>query len=327
MNPSLNDPAMPPALGPVAAMHPRRAAAAAWLLPVLCLLAGCGRGPAEAAAVAARTPVTVAVVRTGTIERTAMLNVTARFLQKNAVRAPLGGRVERSGIALGDHVEAGRTIYVLRTKEADALAAVGARDSSFHIGGLVPVPAPASGIVVQVDKLRNDYVTDGDQLAVIADAASAVFVMEVPFEWARHVHAGAACTITLPDSSRVKGTLATPLSVMDPASQTQSWIVRPQRPAVFPEGLNGTSTIPLERKEVAQILPAECVLGDEEMTHFWVMRLLNDSVAVKVPVQRGIVNRDSVEIAVPRFAPGDRFLLGGAYGLPDTANVLITPAE
>ena len=66
------------------------------------------------------------------------------------------------------------------------------------------------------------------------------------------------------------------------------------------------------------------MLGNEEMTSFWVMRLANDSTAIKVPVQRSIVTHDSVEVTEPHFATGDRFLLTGGYGLPDTANVIIT---
>ena len=290
------------------------------------MLAGCGSSkPADGGdANDSRTPVTVTQARTGTIRTSVTLNATARFLRKNTVRSTVNGRVERADIALGDHVSAGRTIYVLRTKEAEALGALSKRDSSFRIGGSIIINAPASGIVVQVDKLLNDYVNDGDQLAVIADANSSVFVMEVPYEWVKSVHVGASCTIALPDSSTVEGVITTPLSVMDAASQTQSYVVKPKGSAIFPEGLTGTVRINVGRHADAQILPASCVLGNEEMTSFWVMRLTNDSTVVKVPVKRGIVSHDSVEVTEPRFTTGDRFLLTGGYGLPDTANVIIT---
>lgn len=290
------------------------------------MFAGCGSSNASDGGDAkdSRTPVTVAQARTGAIGTSVTLNATARFLRKNTVRSTVNGRVERADIALGDHVSAGRTIYVLRTKEAEALGALAKRDSSFRIGGSITINAPASGIVVQVDKLLNDYVNDGDQLAVIADANSSVFVMEVPYEWVKSVHVGASCTIALPDSSTVEGVIATPLSVMDAASQTQSYVVKPKGSAIFPEGLTGTVRINVGRHADAQILPASCVLGNEEMTSFWVMRLTNDSIVVKVPVKRGIVSHDSVEVTEPRFTTGDRFLLTGGYGLPDTANVIIT---
>jgi multidrug resistance efflux pump len=295
-------------------------------LPMILMLAGCGPGSPTGGSDAtdSRTPVTVTQVRTGSIQNTVTLNATARFMRKNTVRSTVNGRVERANIALGDHVMAGRMLYVLRTKEADALAGMAERDSSFRVKGNIIINAPASGIAVQVDKLLNDYVSDGDQLAVIADANSSIFVMEVPYELVRSVHVGAGCTIALPDSSTVEGVIATPLSVMDAASQTQSWVVKPKGSAVFPEGLTGTVRITVDRHASAQVLPASCVLGNEEMTSFWVMRLANDSTAIKVPVQRSIVTHDSVEVTEPHFATGDRFLLTGGYGLPDTANVIIT---
>ena len=290
------------------------------------MFAGCGSGKASDGGNAndSRTPVTVTQVRTGAIGTTVTLNATARFLRKNTVRSTVNGRVVRADIALGDHVVVGRTIYVLRTKEAEALGDLVKRDSSFQIGGSIAIHAPANGIAVQVDKLLNDYVSDGDQLAVIADANSSVFVMEVPYELVKSVHVGTSCNIMLPDSSTVIGTIATPLSVMDAASQTQSWVVKPKGSAILPEGLTGTVRITVDQHADAQVLPASCVLGNEEMTSFWVMRLANDSTAMKVPVQRGIVTHDSVEVVEPRFAVGDRFLLTGGYGLADTANVIIT---
>jgi hypothetical protein len=101
-------------------------------------------------------------------------------------------------------------------------------------------------------------------------------------------------------------------------------VVRPTRSQVFPEGLAGTVRLTVDRHTDAQILPASSVLGNEEMTNFWVMHLVDDSTAVKVPVERGIVTHDSVEVLKPRFGPGDRFLLTGGYGLSDTAHVVIT---
>ncbi|MBS1568964.1 MAG: HlyD family efflux transporter periplasmic adaptor subunit [Bacteroidetes bacterium] len=289
-------------------------------------LAGCGAGSDGNASDQAegRTPVTVTHVVNGPIRNTVVLNATSRFLRKNTVRSTVTGRVERNFIALGDRVTAGHPLYVVRTKEAEALGTMAARDSSFRIGGSITINAPASGIVTQMDKQQNDYVSDGDQLAVIADASSSAFVMQVPYELDNNARIGDACTIVLPDSSTVQGTITTRLSMMDGASQTQGFVVKPAGSRVFPEGLAGTVRLTVDRHADAQVLPASSVLGNEEMTRFWVMRLIDDSTAVNVPVQRGIVTHDSVEVLKPRFDPGDRFLLTGGYGLADTARVVIT---
>jgi hypothetical protein len=53
------------------------------------------------------------------------------------------------------------------------------------------------------------------------------------------------------------------------------------------------------------------------------MQLIDTITAVKVPVVKGLEAGDRVEIIEPKFKSGDRFVLSGNYGLPDTAKVLI----
>jgi len=72
-----------------------------------------------------------------------------------------------------------------------------------------------------------------------------------------------------------------------------------------------------------QILPKSAVLSDEMMTEFWVMKLINDSTAVKIPVTIGNKNNEKIEILSPQFNTNDRIISVGAYGLPDTALIAI----
>jgi uncharacterized NAD(P)/FAD-binding protein YdhS len=70
-------------------------------------------------------------------------------------------------------------------------------------------------------------------------------------------------------------------------------------------------------------LPKSSILADEAQTAFWVMKLINDTVAVKIPVKKGLEMGDKVEILSPAFTPSDRILVTGNYGLADTAKVKI----
>jgi len=290
------------------------------------LLVGCASNDPSAVenAPESRTPITFTHVSQGPIGNSVMLNATAQYLRKNAVRSNVTGRVERAHFALGARVTAGQLLYEVRTKEAEALGAIAAQDSSFRVRGNIRIIAPSSGVVVQMDKLQNDYVSDGDQLAVIADAASSVFVVNVPYELNQAARIGTEVTIVLPDSSEVKGKITMPLSTMDALSQTQGFVVAPEGARVFPEGLVGNLRLVVDEHADGQLVPAECVIGNEEMTHFWVMRLIDDSTAIKVPVTRGIVDHDRVEILEPLFKPDDRLVLTGGYGMADTAKVIIT---
>jgi len=53
------------------------------------------------------------------------------------------------------------------------------------------------------------------------------------------------------------------------------------------------------------------------------MKLIDDSTAVKVPVEKGMEVNDRIEILKPGFTNTDKFLLTGNYGLADTAKIKI----
>jgi hypothetical protein len=54
------------------------------------------------------------------------------------------------------------------------------------------------------------------------------------------------------------------------------------------------------------------------------MKLVSDSVAVKIPVTTGLSNGNDIEILSPVFSPSDLFLSSGNYGLGDTVKVTVT---
>lgn len=71
------------------------------------------------------------------------------------------------------------------------------------------------------------------------------------------------------------------------------------------------------------VLPKSAVLSNETQTEFWVMKLMNDSTAVKVNVQMGLQNAGMIEILSPSFQPDDKIIIEGNYGLSDTAKVKV----
>ena len=73
----------------------------------------------------------------------------------------------------------------------------------------------------------------------------------------------------------------------------------------------------------SQALPKPAVLTDETESTFWVMKLIDSTTAVKVPVVKGLETKDKIEILSPVFKRSDRILVTGNYGLPDTAKVKV----
>ena len=270
-----------------------------------------------------KTPVTITVVEHSSISEYLQLSATSVYQKKNQVKSNTNGYIEKSNARVGDYVEAGKPLYYIRTKEAEVLRKFHANDSSYSIGGLIVIKAPESGILTEVLKFTNDYVSDGDAMATIAQQSSFVFIMNMPFEQKKYAPVGTICNLILPDSTRLQGTVISQLSIVDPVSQTQSFAVKINSAMKLPENLVATVQLVKHTKPNTQVMDKSCVLTDETMENFWVMQLINDSTAIKVPVTKGISTDDKIEIISPVFSATDRILNSGQYGLSDTAFVTV----
>jgi hypothetical protein len=100
-------------------------------------------------------------------------------------------------------------------------------------------------------------------------------------------------------------------------------MIRPQFAGHLPSNMNAIVSIIRSSRPKATMLPKSAVLGNETQTEFWVMKLINDTTAIKIAITKGFENNDEVEIITPDFLQTDRIILTGSYGLPDTARVII----
>lgn len=271
-----------------------------------------------------RTPVTVTSVTNTSLNEYIELNATSSFLQQNFVKSNLNGYIQKSNIKFGDRVHRGEVLFVLKTKEANAIGnAVNRLDSSFKFSGVNVVWASVSGYVMQLNHQQGDYVQDGEQLAIISDSKSFVFVMSVPYEDKPYVSIGKKVQVILPDSETLEGTISSSMPLVDSVTQTQSYSIKVNSGHSVPQDLIAKVKILKSSISNAVTLPKSAVLSDETQTNYWVMKMINDSTAVKVPVKTGIEKKDSIQIVAPQFSPDDKILSGGNYGLPDTALVTV----
>lgn len=294
-------------------------------LVLLIVLISCGSNskPAVEETFKVTTPVTVTSISIGTISKVLNLTATSSYLKKNTVKSNANGYITKISCNIGEYVKAGSPLYSIKTKEAEALSKFSKTNPEFAFNGELTIKAPSSGIITEVTKQANDYVADGDQLCIIAEQSSLVFLLNVPFEQNKHAAIGTNCEILLPDSTRIQGTITSKLSGIDAVSQTQSFIVKPHTNIQLPENLTAFVQISESTKANTQVTDRNCVLTDETMENFWVMKLINDSTAIKIPVKTGIVNDSQIEIISPLFDKPDRLINTGNYGLPDTALVNI----
>jgi hypothetical protein len=271
-----------------------------------------------------RIPVTASSFHVGPMVNYLELNATSAFLFKAAVKSPVTGYIEKIFVNQGDAVEKDQLLFSLKTKEAMALM-----DDSFNnvkFKGVVEVKAATAGIVSSIEHSTGDYVVESDQLCQIAIQESYAFILDVPFELSGTIKLNHDCEITLPDSQIIKGIIKSRLPSMAGNSQTERYIVRLAKPKNLPENLSGKIKIIKELVKDAVSLPKSSILADETMQSFWVMKIINDSMAVKVPVTPGISTEKYVQVTNPVFKSSDLFLISGNYGLGDTVFIKVLKA-
>ena len=277
----------------------------------------------EEKAVEAKTPVTVTSVSIEPMVEKVELNAISSFIKKSSVRSTIAGQIEKIDLKPGDLVKRGDILMVVRTKESVALKNYAPKDSAIHFNGLIKIKASTSGIVTSVTRQRGDNVMEGDEVANIAEQSSMVFLLEAPYELHQLIAKSKLCTLLLPDGREIKGTIKTNLPSMDAVSQTESFVIMPQSIVGVPENLIAKVQLIKSLKRNATVLPKSTLLSNETQSAFWVMKMINDTVAVKVLVKKGIETTDRVEIIEPSFSLKERFLVSGNYGLPDTAKVTL----
>ena len=71
------------------------------------------------------------------------------------------------------------------------------------------------------------------------------------------------------------------------------------------------------------VVPKSAVLTDDVQSEFWVMKLINDTTAVKTVIDKGLENDKWVELKSNNINLKDRLITSGNFGLADTAYVKI----
>lgn len=272
-----------------------------------------------------KTPVEVVNIEKGSICDTITLFGSTFYPKRNSVTAPIPAYISRVNIKLGDKVNIGDVLFVLQSKESFALGkSIAKVEGGMENIGQILVKSPVTGVVLSLDKqLPGDYVLEGTLLCTLAESSELVFLVNVPYEYIPYTKKDARCIIELPDKARYTATFRDALSTMNVSSQTQPVLAKCTENLNLPENMVVKVSIVKENKKQLQILPRACVQSDEMLREFWVMKLINDSMAIKVPVLIGNKNAKQVEIISPQFDPFDKFVGRGSYGLPDTALISV----
>lgn len=251
------------------------------------------------------------------------LNGNTVFFNKEIVRATFQGFIVKINKNIGDKVNAGDVLFKIKTKESSAVDSLNLKLGNRLFSGAVNIKSSSNGVLTKLDYHEGDFVTDGEQLAVVSNPSSLRIKLNVPFEDNLKVKIGGSCRVNLPDGENIPGVIEKKVPAVDPSTQTQTFFIKVITNKELPENLNVMVKIPFKTVSDAVVLPKSSIMTNVTQDKFWVMKLLNDTIAVRVDITKGIESDSLAQILDPKFVPAERIISEGAYGLPDTAKVEI----
>ncbi|MCX6170884.1 MAG: HlyD family efflux transporter periplasmic adaptor subunit [Ignavibacteriales bacterium] len=251
------------------------------------------------------------------------LNATTVFLKKEIVRATFQGFIEKIYKNIGDQISSGDLLLEIKTKESAADDNLQVPFGNKIFKGTIQIKASSNGVLTELNYNTGDFVSDGEQIAVISNPSSMRINLNVPFQYSNKIKINTLCEIYLPNGKVVNASIQRIIPKVDLSAQTQTYILEMKQFENLPENLNVNAKIPLRAVIDATVLLKSAVLTNETLDKFWVMKLANDTTAIRVNITKGIENDSFVQIMKPELKPTDRIISEGAFGLPDTAKVVI----
>jgi len=260
-------------------------------------------------------------VTLGDIENLVSFNGKTVYLKKNNIVSPISGYVVKANVRYGEEVKKEDLLYEIETRESRALGSENNLDTKIQN---IKLSASSAGFLNEISiNETGGYVVEGGSLCTIVDNQDLMIQLNVPFEYNSIIRTGKNCRIILPDNSVIDGVVSRILPVVDETNQTQSVLVKLSKHKILPENLNLTIQFIYESHKQAMLVSKNSLMANETQNEFWVVKILNDTLAINVPVIRGIENDSVSEVISPLLNRGDLVICEGAYGIPDSSVVKI----
>lgn len=260
-------------------------------------------------------------IKQGDIENNISLNGKTIYLKKNTIVSPIAGYIVKMNIRFGDKVQKNDILFEIQTKENKALENTNTFTGNI---GIIKVLASSGGIINELNiNETGGYVAEGGSLCIIVDNTDLMVQVNVPFEYNSLLKMGTKCKIFLSDNDTFDGTIYQILPIINETDQTQNVLIKPNTNRQLPENLNLTVQFINAKHSNSCLVSKEAVMTNETQSEFWVMKIVEDSIAVRVPIVKGIENDSVVEIIPSALSVNDVIIIEGAYGLPDSTVVRI----
>ena len=293
------------------------------LLFLICILSltfcSCAKKETKEAEQTPVVTVKASPVKFGAIDNKLSFNGKTIYLKKNLVVSPLSGYILKMFVKFGDTVKKGKLLFEIQTKENKALES--SNDGNI---GIIRILSPSYGVISTLNiTATGAYALEGAALCTIAESNDVMVQLNLPFEFNSLVKKGTQVTLILDENTKFKGTVYHILPTVDEANQTQQILIKPHTNKQLPENLNLAVEILKSRHSNSCLIPRNAVMTNETQTQFWVMKIVDNKLAVKVPVSKGIENDEVIEVLSSGLRNADQVITEGAYGLNDRSKVKV----
>jgi len=267
--------------------------------------------------------VQVAEVQQHDIKEYLTFNGITLYQQKESIRSNVTGYISWMNYKVGDPIRTGQTFATVRTKEQDALREAVKIDSSLSkFVKPIRVASNATGVITVLNVTDNDYLAEGDILATVVRPKSLVVQVNVPYEYEDYVSIGSSCEIVLQNGESISAKITGTLPTIDPVAQSQSFLISLPNQNL-PENLNVQVRMVYREDAKAMTVPKAAVQTNELLTAYWVLKLTQDSMAIKHPVTPKLKNDSLVQIESSGLQLGDKVVTEGGYQMQDSTIVSV----
>lgn len=258
----------------------------------------------------------------GNIKDNVQLNGRIIYLNKTTITAPIAGYVTLVNVHIGDYVNKGDLIFKIQTSENKALQTL--KDSTLNEYGQISLYASTSGYLSYLDITESGvYITEGMAMTTIIKSKDLIIQVNSPYEYSDILAKNKKIEIVLPDKSVLTAYYYKTIPMVDPVSQTQKVYFKLKDYKLLPENLNVIADFTIQDHKNSILLPKAAVLTNETEDEFWIMKIINDSLAVKIPIEKGLEENGKIEILRPILQIDDKVIIKGAYSLDDSTKVKV----
>lgn len=278
------------------------------------------QGTEQVAQISTINVATVSILQ-GDIQQNIRLNGKIIYLKKTAVVSPISGYILKISANYGDLVQKNSILFEIQTKENKALENM---NVSLAKTGIIEVLAPSNGIISEMNMNQTGmYIAEGAVLCTITESNNFLAQVNVPFEFNQLIEMAKTCKVFLPDESIINGEVVRILPTINESSQTQNVLIKLNTDRRLPENLNLQVQFVGSTHKESFLVPREALLTNETQSEFWLMKMVHDSLAVRVVVKKGLENDSLIEVTSSELSSKDIVITEGAYGLGDSIVVNI----